>query len=248
MMQLKQITIPRTFGILILCLFSLTGCASGEKSQEKKIASMQNYAKDLCEAADKNDFVQVYKDLKAIKADKKAKNLGSIARIESLMEETKLLKEGTSKYTAGLTFFCEDLKTYKKIENIPSFEEIRKAQLKAKNSMRNSGSTYRSYQFITPEDYLLQLNGKYPHWMRDTAGPLTGSRSDFGIIDVLYNANSRCTLWIFSSYSNFERFNQVWGNSFKFNYPNSDKFGNTYATENSIYSTTCAMEYSDVYG
>lgn len=249
-MRLKQSRSSVKFGISIFFLFCLTGCASSQTDQAMKLVTLQDYAQDICAAASKSEYPQIFKDLKAIQSNPQARKLSNYQRINSLIEEVKPLIDGTSKYTAGLKFFCEDLKKYKQFEKIPSDnEKFEKWRLESKSqSFQNSNSSDGNPRRDPPSDYLRPLNKMYPHWMRDAAGPLTGTRSDFGIIEVLYNANSKCTIWIFSSYSNFERFNQVWGHTFQFNYPHSDKFGNTYATENSIYSTTCAMEYSDVYG
>ena len=235
--------------ISILSLSLLSGCASTGNIKKANSDTLQDYAVSVCDSISANNYGQVLEKLRMIKHHPDAKNLKSYKRYDSLIEEAKLLKDNSSKYTAGLRFFCDDLKMYKTISDIPSFEEIQKAQAKSKKSFQNSGPTSSTNSVrAAPKDYLAVLNRTYPHWVKDISGPLTGSRSDFGIIDVLFNANSRCSLWIFSSFANFERFNQVWGNSFKFNYPAKDKFGNIYATENSIYSTTCAMEYANVFG
>ena len=248
-----QINSNKTSFKISLCILSLSllsGCASGENAKKTSPATLQDYAAGVCDSFSANNYVQVLENLRMIKLHPDAKDLKSYKRVEDLIKQTKLLIDNSSKYTAELRFFCDDLKTYKTIINIPSIEKIQKAQENSKTSFQNSGPSSSSSNSVrsAPNDYLAPLNRMYPHWVKDISGPLTGSRSDFGIIDVLFNVNSRCSLWIFSSFANFERFNQVWGNTFTFNYPAKDQFGNIYATENSIYSTTCAMEYSDVFG
>lgn len=249
-MRLKSNRYFLQISLCVLGLLLLPGCGSGEVAKKSTPTNLQEYAENVCDAVSADNYGQVLKSLRAIKLDPDARDLKSYGRIDGLISEALLLNDGSSRYRAGLKFFCDDLNTYKYFKFIPDEKDVQKAQEKSKTSFQNSDpvSSSTNSAISAPSDYLAPLNRIYPHWMKDISGPLTGSRSDFGIIDILFNANSKCSIWIFSSFANFERFNQVWGNSFKFNYPGKDRFGNIYATENSIYSTTCAMEYVDVFG
>lgn len=230
-----------TLGFLILVL---SGCSSSEKTvtapqQEVSVQAACDQVKAGDNVVASKIFRKVREEILNSELDRK---FFISAKINQLRIKLEAAQNGTNPNLVEIKSFCNGVEN-----DIPLDKLVERIKIKNETYDPDQNKVPKAASRVTI-DYLKELNDKFPHWTRDIAGPLTGSRSDFGINDVLFNANSKCSIWIFSSFNNFVKFNNAWGNTFAFNYPAEDRFGNTFVTENSIYSTTCALEYSEVFG
>ena len=239
-------SIINSTSIVAVCVFGfvLSSCSSNEQSALQSPTEIS--VESVCVLIQDEDWDAARRNFKRIRlnilnSDMDRKFFIS-AKVGQLERDSLAISNGDIGRVSQIKNFCDGVRQNKPLVKLA--EEIKSKSVDY-NPISNENDTSITQG---PSDYLRPLNDKFPHWTRDVSGPLTGSRSDFGIVDVLYNANSKCSIWIFSSFGNFVKFNNAWGNTFSFNYPSEDRFGNTYVTENSIYSTTCAMEYSDVFG
>ena len=102
----------------------------------------------------------------------------------------------------------------------------------------------------TSSDYVSVLKVKGSRFYKDPSSALSFNASNYGIVGVFLNNKYDCGIWVFNNMSNFQKFVQEIATPAGFYFYadiRNDSHNNIFAATAGVYSTSCIIDWSDLF-